>query len=74
MQQGRLEHLNMIVSDVTKTARMLCRLFDWQIRWQGESIDAGWSAHVGPTITISRCMRLQGTPAKHQIPIPATAA
>ena len=47
MQQGRLEHLNMTVSDVTKTARMLCRLFDWQIRWQGESIDAGWSAHVG---------------------------
>ena len=29
MQQGRLEHLNMTVSDVTKTARMLCRLFDW---------------------------------------------
>ena len=42
-----LEHVNLTVSDITKTAHMLCTLFDWEIRWQGDSIDDGTSIHVG---------------------------
>lgn len=42
-----LEHANITVEDAVKTAELFCRLFDWQIRWQGESLDGGYSVHVG---------------------------
>lgn len=42
-----LEHVNFTVPDPLKTAKWLCDLFDWQIRWQGDSIYNGTSVHVG---------------------------
>ncbi len=45
--QATLEHVNLTVPDPQKTADMLCRLFDWHIRWQGEAKDAGYTIHVG---------------------------
>ena len=42
-----LEHVNYTVSDPKRTADMLCRLFDWRIRWEGEAISGGYSIHVG---------------------------
>jgi len=33
-----LEHVNITVSDPAKTAQMLCDLFDWKVRWQGDAI------------------------------------
>ncbi|MCT8160594.1 VOC family protein [Pseudoruegeria sp. SHC-113] len=42
-----LEHLNVTVSDPRAAADTLCALFDWQIRWEGESIYGGRSVHVG---------------------------
>jgi len=30
---------------------MLVELFDWRIRWQGDSIHGGYSVHVGGTDT-----------------------
>ncbi len=42
-----LEHVNATVSDPTKTAKMLCDLFGWNIRWEGDSIHNGHSVHVG---------------------------
>ena len=42
-----LEHVNITVSNPDKTASMLCDLFGWHIRWQGEAIDGGRSIHVG---------------------------
>ena len=42
-----LEHVNLTVSDPRATANMLCALFDWEIRWEGESMDSGYTLHVG---------------------------
>lgn len=42
-----LEHVNVTVSNPQKTAKLLCDLFDWKIRWQGDSIDGGNTIHVG---------------------------
>ncbi|MBS9718463.1 VOC family protein [Pseudohalocynthiibacter aestuariivivens] len=50
MAQAVLEHANITVTNVQKTADMLCKLFDWKIRWAsepGESMDGGTSFHVG---------------------------
>ena len=44
---GRLEHVNITVSDPKKTARWLSDLFGWKIRWQGEAKDNGFTVHVG---------------------------
>lgn len=45
--QARLEHINMSVFDPKRTAAMLCRLFGWSIRWEGPSMDEGYTVHVG---------------------------
>lgn len=50
MRTGRLEHVNITVSDPVKTAERLSALFDWKVRWQGQpgqSINGGTSLHVG---------------------------
>ncbi len=47
MSQGRIEHVNITVSNPERTAEMLCELFDWRIRWQGPSQMGGRTVHVG---------------------------
>lgn len=47
MTQSTLEHVNVTVSDPERTARMLCDIFGWKIRWQGEAINKGYTYHVG---------------------------
>jgi len=47
MNSSSLEHVNVTVAQPQRTAALLCELFDWQIRWQGASIDNGYSMHVG---------------------------
>lgn len=47
MKQGLFEHVNMTVTHADKTAAMLATLFDWKIRWSGDSILNGRSVHVG---------------------------
>ena len=47
MNSAVLEHVNVTVSDPDKTAAMLCEVFNWQIRWSGESINSGKTVHVG---------------------------
>ena len=42
-----LEHINITVPDARATAEVLTELFDWTIRWEGETPDKGWSVHVG---------------------------
>ena len=44
---SRLEHVNITVPDVHKTAQMLHDVFGWGIRWQGETSTGGYSMHVG---------------------------
>lgn len=47
MPAARLEHANITVSDAKAAALRLCELFDWKIRWEGSSINDGYSVHVG---------------------------
>jgi len=42
-----LEHVNLTVSDPKATAAMLCKLFDWAVRWEGAAMDSGYTLHVG---------------------------
>lgn len=42
-----LEHANITVSDASRTADWMSKLFDWKIRWQGPSKDGGHSIHIG---------------------------
>ena len=47
MTAGNIEHVNITVSDPESTARVLCELFDWHIRWSGPSLLGGRTIHVG---------------------------
>ncbi len=47
MNSATLEHANITVRDPDKTAKLLCSLFDWQIRWEGDAKNNGRSVHVG---------------------------
>ncbi|XDA99310.1 VOC family protein [Sulfitobacter sp. LCG007] len=44
---ARLEHTNFTVTDPDATARWMCDLFGWHVRWRGDSIHNGRSVHVG---------------------------
>ena len=43
----QLEHANFTVTDPEATAKWLCDVFGWHIRWQGAAIDDGFTIHVG---------------------------
>ena len=47
MTAAALEHINVTVTDTEEIAGLLCRLFDWRIRWRGPGIDGGYTIHVG---------------------------
>lgn len=47
MAEAFVEHVNVTVRDVEATAKLLCDLFDWKIRWDGGAKDNGRSIHVG---------------------------
>jgi catechol 2,3-dioxygenase-like lactoylglutathione lyase family enzyme len=47
MAQAFIEHVNVSVSDVERTAQMLADLFGWRIRWRGGSALGGHTIHVG---------------------------
>lgn len=47
MQNSFIEHVNITVSDPQKTAALMCKLFDWHIRWEGTAKDNGYTVHVG---------------------------
>jgi catechol 2,3-dioxygenase-like lactoylglutathione lyase family enzyme len=63
MTIGRLEHINLTVSDPKKTAANLNALFGWHIRWEGASMDNGYTVHVG-TDTQYLALYATGTPKK----------
>lgn len=43
----KLEHVNITVPDPKASAAILCDIFGWHIRWEGEAKDNGYSVHVG---------------------------
>ena len=46
-EMARLEHVNVTVADPDGTAKVLCDLFDWKVRWAGPAMDTGRTVHVG---------------------------
>jgi len=47
MSDAFLEHANITVTDPERTTDMLCKIFNWDIRWHGPAIDGGSSTHIG---------------------------
>ena len=47
MNRVNIEHVNYTVTDPDKTADLMCRLFDWKVRWAGEAVNDGRAVHVG---------------------------
>ncbi|MEO9820063.1 MAG: VOC family protein [Paracoccaceae bacterium] len=42
-----LEHTNFTVTDPDTTAKWMCDLFGWHIRWSGAGMTTGYTVHVG---------------------------
>jgi catechol 2,3-dioxygenase-like lactoylglutathione lyase family enzyme len=47
MPSGHLEHVNITVSDIDRSAALLNDLMGWHIRWRGPSQMGGETIHVG---------------------------
>jgi len=47
MNNTYLEHANLTVTNPNATAAVLIDIFDWKVRWSGESMDQGYTVHVG---------------------------
>lgn len=47
MTNAVIEHVNVTVTDPVKTAKTLCDLFGWHIRWEGAALNGGYTVHVG---------------------------
>ena len=47
MASARIEHVNVTVSDPERAARLMERVFGWQVRWKGPSQHGGRTVHVG---------------------------
>ena len=67
MTEPALEHTNITVADTLATAGMLERIFGWTIRWQGDSLDGGYTVHVG-TSDSYLALYSTGTPSKPAAP------
>ena len=47
MSQGRIEHVNITVTDIERSAVLFERLLGWKPRWRGEAMNGGETIHVG---------------------------
>ncbi len=47
MTTGKLEHVNISVTDPQRSAKLMEQLFGWHIRWEGEAMLGGHTIHVG---------------------------
>lgn len=47
MPRGHLEHINITVSDIDRSAALLADLMGWHIRWRGPSMMGGKTIHIG---------------------------
>jgi len=47
MNQGTIEHVNLTVSDIVRSAALFERLLGWHQRWRGEAMNGGETIHVG---------------------------
>ena len=51
MSKGRIEHVNLTVSDIDRSAALFERLLGWHRRWRGEAMNGGETIHVGEELT-----------------------
>ncbi len=51
MAKGRLEHVNISVTDPQRTARLLGDLCGWHRRWEGAAMNGGHTIHLGDAAT-----------------------
>ena len=51
MPNGRIEHVNLTVSSIHRSAQLFKSLCGWDIRWQGPAQRGGETIHVGETAT-----------------------
>jgi catechol 2,3-dioxygenase-like lactoylglutathione lyase family enzyme len=51
MTQGRIEHVNLTVTDIEKSAALFEKLLGWRQRWRGPSRNGGETIHVGEDTT-----------------------
>jgi glyoxylase I family protein len=61
----RLEHVNITVGDADRSASLMERLFGWQVRWAGPSMNGGRTVHVG---TDSQYLALYSNPGSDGAP------
>ena len=47
LESCALEHANITVKEPDDLAEELCHLFDWRVRWSGDSMLGGRTVHVG---------------------------
>src|SRR5687768_18529140 len=47
MSQGRIEHVNLTVTDIERSAALFEKLLGWRQRWRGAALDEGESIHIG---------------------------
>ncbi|GAB5461806.1 MULTISPECIES: VOC family protein [Hoeflea] len=72
MTRSTLEHVNFTVPDASSTAKWLCDVFGWKIRWQGPAQNGGLSIHVGTddaylAVYTPKEARARGTVEKNRI-------
>lgn len=60
---AQLEHTNFTVADTDATAKWMCEIFGWHVRWAGASLGEGRSVHVG-TDTQYLALYSPGAPSK----------
>jgi catechol 2,3-dioxygenase-like lactoylglutathione lyase family enzyme len=51
MSQGRIEHVNLTVTDIERSAAFFEKLLGWRRRWRGASMNSGETIHVGEETT-----------------------
>ena len=47
MSHGRIEHVNLTVSDAERSAKLFTKLLGWHERWRGDSKLGGRTIHLG---------------------------
>ena len=51
MPKGRIEHVNLTVTDIERSAALFEGLLGWRQRWRGAAMNGGETIHVGNNAT-----------------------
>lgn len=65
MAQGSIEHVNLTVSDIERSADFFEKLLGWQQRWRGSAQNGGETIHIGEPDTGATYLALYTDGADH---------